>query len=184
MEEGNILEMPAPDEGRETATENPAESGAITAQEIPAEQPPERQYCVLKAGGHCYCMSVLEIEEVVEWPIITPVPMAPAHLAGIFNLRGAIVPVVDLAANQARRDVSTSKRVVVGFMPATGSHGFIRIGIAADEVIGTHTTVAQPITEGISANVPHCRGLIPIGDQQALVLDLKRVVEHFPIPLV
>src|SRR5215510_2473864 len=57
----------------------------------------ERQYCVFRAGRERFCLSVLEMEEVVDWPQVTPVPRAPAFLMGIFNLRGAIIPIIDIA---------------------------------------------------------------------------------------
>ncbi|MGZ4844233.1 MAG: chemotaxis protein CheW, partial [Candidatus Angelobacter sp.] len=58
---------------------------------------PERQYCLFRAGRERFCFSVLDVEEVVEWPNLTKVPLAPTFLMGIFNLRGSIVPVVDIA---------------------------------------------------------------------------------------
>ena len=44
------------------------------------ERLPERQYCVFRAGRERFCFSVLEVEEVVDWPIVTRVPLAPAFL--------------------------------------------------------------------------------------------------------
>src|SRR5213076_1856089 len=55
-----------------------------------AEQLPEKQYCVFRAGRERFCLLVLDVEEVVEWPRVTRVPLAPAFLVGVFNLRGAI----------------------------------------------------------------------------------------------
>lgn len=155
-----------------------------TVESTPVELPPERQYCIFRANRDRYCMSVLEIEEVVEWPKITPVPLAPDFLVGIFNLRGAIVPVVDVAVNQGRRFDSALKKIVVGFMPAPEGQGYVRIGIAADEVIGTCTTTEEVITDEIPAEVPHCCGLLRMGEKLALAIDLARVAEVFPIPVI
>src|SRR6185437_10931193 len=73
--------------------------------ETPAETPLEelRQYCVFRAGRERFCFSVLDVEEVVEWPPLTRIPLAPGFLMGIFNLRGTIVPVVDIAMTEGRR---------------------------------------------------------------------------------
>ncbi len=67
------------------------------------ERLPERQFCVFRAGRERFCLSVLEVEEVVDWPIVTRVPLAPAFLMGVFNLRGTIVPLVDIAFTEGRR---------------------------------------------------------------------------------
>ena len=73
----------------------------------------ERQYCVFRAGRERFCFSVLDVEEVVEWPDLTKVPLSPAFLMGIFNLRGTIVPVVDIAFTEGRRPDLQPRLVVV-----------------------------------------------------------------------
>ena len=67
------------------------------------ERLPERQYCVFRAGRERFCFSVLEVEEVVDWPIVTRIPLSPAFLMGVFNLRGTIVPLIDIAFTEGRR---------------------------------------------------------------------------------
>ena len=66
-------------------------------------QEPLRQYCVFRVGRERFCLSVLEVEEVVDWPPLTRMPLAPSFLMGIFNLRGSIVPIVDIAFSEGRR---------------------------------------------------------------------------------
>ena len=68
-----------------------------------AQSAPERQYCIFRAGRERFCFSVLDVEEVVEWPRLTCVPLAPPFLMGVFNLRGSIVPVVDIAFTEGHR---------------------------------------------------------------------------------
>ncbi|HEY1482791.1 MAG TPA: chemotaxis protein CheW, partial [Candidatus Acidoferrum sp.] len=57
-----------------------------------AERAPESQYCVFRSGRERFCFPVLDVEEVLEWPLVTKLPLSPAYVLGIFNLRGAIVP--------------------------------------------------------------------------------------------
>lgn len=147
-----------------------------------ADVPPEKQYCLFRGGWQRFCMSVLEIEEVVEWPEITPVPLAPDFLLGIFNFRGAIVPVLDVAGDCGPRFDSAVKRVVIGFFRPASGHGVIRIGIAADQVIGTFTTVEEPAPQIGAA--PHYSGLLSTEGNDAWVLSVKRVIETFPIPAI
>src|ERR1700729_3291192 len=77
------------------------------------ERTAERQYCVFRAGRERFCLSVLEVEEVVDWPVLTRIPLAPAFLLGIFNLRGTIVPLMDIAFTEGRRPGLLPKHVVV-----------------------------------------------------------------------
>src|SRR5512140_3149293 len=104
------------------------------------EQAPERQYCIFRAGRERFSLSVLDVEEVVEWPAVTHVPLSPAFLMGIFNLRGSIVPVIDIAFTEGRRADLPPKLVVVGVLKGTDDRDDLRVGIAADEVIGTYST--------------------------------------------
>ena len=74
--------------------------------ELLPQSAPERQYCVFRTGRERFCFSVLDVEEVVEWPNLTRVPLSPTFLMGIFNLRGSIVPVVDIAFTEGRQPKS------------------------------------------------------------------------------
>ncbi len=159
-----------------------AETGAMAPEY--AEQLPEHQYCVFRAGRERFCLSVLDVEEVVEWPTVTRVPLAPAFLMGIFNLRGSIVPLIDIAFTEGRRADLPPKHVVVATMKGEGDREDLRLGIAADEVIGTYTTSDQLLVDEAPKDVPHCCGMLRHEDRLALALDLKRVTEAFPVGVI
>jgi len=148
------------------------------------ESLPERQYCVFRAGRERYCLHVLDTEEVVEWPAVTKVPLAPSFLAGIFNLRGNIVPVIDIAFTEGHRADLNPKHVVVAQLPANEEREEIRIGIATDEVIGTYTTAEPLLIDEAPKDVAHCCGMLRFEDRLALALDLKLLVESFPVPVI
>jgi purine-binding chemotaxis protein CheW len=152
--------------------------------ELLPQAEPERQYCIFRTGRERFCLSVLDVEEVVEWPELTRVPLAPAFLMGIFNLRGSIVPVVDIAFTEGRRADLPPRHVVVASLKAEGDHDELRIGIAADEVIGTYSTVDPLLVEEAPQDVPHCCGMLRHQDRLALALDLKRLTEAFPVPVI
>ncbi len=149
---------------------------------LPEEHLPEQQYCVFRAGRERFCFSVLEVEEVVDWPAVTRVPRAPAFLMGIFNLRGSIVAIVDIAFTEGRRPDLPPRHVVVAALRS--GDDFVRIGIAADEVLGTFTTAEPPLVDEAPRDVPHCCGMLRQGEKLALVLDLRRLIEAFPVPVI
>src|ERR1700757_3789209 len=119
--------------------------------ELLPQAEPVRQYCIFRAGRERFCFSVLDVEEVVEWPNLTRVPLAPAFLMGIFNLRGSIAPVVDIALTEGRRADLHPKHVVVDEAPI---------------------------------EMPHCCGMLRHEDRMALALNLKKVTETFPVPVI
>lgn len=147
------------------------------------ERLPESQYCVFRSGRERFCLPVLDVEEVLDWPLLTKLPLGPAYLAGIFNLRGSIVPLIDIAITEGRRPGLLPKHVVVASLRG-GMHDDLRIGIAADEVIGTYSVNAEDLLEQAPENVPHCTGMLRHDDRLALIIDLRRMLEVFPGPSI
>lgn len=154
------------------------------AEEVSQERLPERQYCIFRVGRERFCLSVLEVEEVVDWPAVTRLPLSPSFLMGVFNLRGSIVPVVDIAFTEGRRPDLPPKHVVVACLSGNETRDDLRLGIASDEVIGTFSTAEPLLLSEAPREVPHCCGMLRHEDRLALTLDLTRLVEVFPVPQI
>src|SRR3974377_1853198 len=108
-----------------------AEIGELLGALEPKRERPSEQYCVFRSGRERFCLPVLEVEEVVEWPLLTKLPLAPGYLLGIFNLRGAIVPLIDIAMTEGRRPGLLPKHVVVASMRLEGSPQEVGLGISS-----------------------------------------------------
>lgn len=145
---------------------------------------PDKQFCVFRCGRERFCLPVLDVEEVVEWPLLTRIPLSSAHLMGIFNLRGTIVPLVDIAMTEGRRPGLLPKHVVVASYHDPENQDDMRIGIAADEVVGTFSVTSDAMLEQGPENVPHCVGMLRHDDRLALMIDLRRLLEVFPGPAI
>src|ERR1700678_1689210 len=156
----------------------------LESESSPEERRPERQYCVFRAGRERFCLNVLEVEEVVDWPIVTRIPLAPSFLMGVFNLRGTIVPLIDIAFTEGRRPGLLPKHVVVALLKGDAHREDMRLGIAADEVIGTFSASEDAMLDQAPAEVPHCRGMLRHDDRLALVVDLRRLTDVFPVPVI
>jgi purine-binding chemotaxis protein CheW len=142
---------------------------------------PQEQYCIFRAGRERFCLHVLEVDEVVVWPRLTNLPLSPPFMMGVFNLRGTIVPVVDIAFTEVRRADLPPKLVVVACLRGGASAPDVRIGVAVDDVIGTYSTSEPLLRDEAPRDVPYCAGMLRHGDRLALALDLKRVLESFPV---
>jgi len=161
------------------------ESGELLEGEFaPGEGQPLRQYCVFRAGRERFCLSVLEVEEVVDWPMVTRIPLSPAFLMGVFNLRGTIVPLIDIAFTEGRRPGVLPKQVVVAALKGDAHREDVRLGIAADEMIGTYSVTEEALLDQSPAEVPHCRGMLRHDDRLALVVDVRRLTEVFSVPVI
>jgi purine-binding chemotaxis protein CheW len=151
---------------------------------VAEERSPESQYCVFRAGRERFCLSVLAVEEVVDWPQVTRIPLGPSFLMGMFNLRGSIVPLVDIAFTEGRRPGLLPRHVVVAELRDEAHPISLRVGIAADEVIGTYTAADDTLLDQVPSDVPHCRGMLRHDDRLALVLDLPKMIDVFPVPVI
>jgi chemotaxis signal transduction protein len=150
----------------------------------PPRETAELQYCIFRSGRERFCVSVLDVEEVVDWPKVTRVPLGPPFLMGVFNLRGSIVALIDIAFTEGRRPGLLPKHVVVtSIRPEHGPEG-VRVGLAADEVIGTYTAGPDSLLEQAPPDVPHCCGMLRHDDRLALAIDLRRLLEVYPVPVI
>ncbi|MBK5970268.1 MULTISPECIES: chemotaxis protein CheW [Thiorhodovibrio] len=92
------------------------------------------QYLTFSVSEERLAMSIDAVQEIIETPRITQVPMTPDYIRGVINLRGNVVPVVDLGARLSRGALTISKRsciVLVEVKSQTISH---HLGMLVDEV--------------------------------------------------
>ena len=74
--------------------------------------------------------------------------------------------------------------VVVACLRGEGNATDVRLGLAVDEVIGTYSTSEPLLKDEAPRDVPHCAGMLRHGDRLALALDLKRLLETFPVGVI
>jgi purine-binding chemotaxis protein CheW len=68
------------------------------------------RYLTFTLGGEIYAVSILEISEIIEFRTLTVVPMMPSYIRGVVNLRGRVLPVVDLAARFGQQATVAGRR--------------------------------------------------------------------------
>ena len=149
-----------------------------------AHAPPSRQFCVFRAGRERLCLPVLEVDEVVDWQLVTRVPLGPPFLMGVFNLRGTIIPAVDIAVTEGRRPGLLPRSVIVAVLAGDDRNEDTHVGIAADEVIGTFPASSDSLLDHAPPDMPHCRGMLRHEERLALVLDLRQLIQVFAVPVI
>jgi len=94
------------------------------------------------------------------------------------------VPLIDIAFTEVRRPGLLPKHVVVATLKDGADGGDSRLGIVADEVIGTYSSSEEALVGQSPNDVPHCRGMLRHDDRLALVVDLKRLTDVFQLPVI
>lgn len=94
------------------------------------------QYLTFVLGGEIYALGILNIKEIIDYGALTEVPMMPAFVRGVINLRGSVVPIVDLLARFGKGSTQIAKRtgIVIVETGESGDEGQQDIGVIVDAV--------------------------------------------------
>lgn len=92
------------------------------------------QYLTFDVGGEIYAIGILDVNEIIEVGNMTRVPMTPGFIRGVINLRGSVVPVVDLSCRLGRRPSELTKRSCIVLVEVTAHDLHQTIGMLVDEV--------------------------------------------------
>src|SRR5512135_3491928 len=95
----------------------------------------EQQYLTFMLSGEMFALGILNIKEIIEYGSLTEVPMMPSFIRGVINLRGSVVPVVDLSARFGRERTQVSRRTCIVIVEVQGGDGTKQdIGVMVDSV--------------------------------------------------
>ena len=112
-----------------TATQTRGVAAAVVA------APPEPlQYLTFMLAGEMFAIGILAIKDIIEYGHLTEVPMMPASVRGVINLRGAVVPVMDLQARFGRPASAVTKRTCIVIVETGDADGSQVIGVVVDAV--------------------------------------------------
>lgn len=92
------------------------------------------QYLTFSVAEERLAMSIDAVQEIIETPQITRVPMTPDYIRGVINLRGNVVPVVDLGARLGRGTLTLSKRSCIVLVEVKSQDNSYVLGMLVDEV--------------------------------------------------
>lgn len=133
------------------------------------------------AGGHEYALSILDVREIAEYRPLTPVPSTPPWLRGVMNLRGTVVPVIDLASklDMPPIDVTRTTCLLIVDVEIKGEKTILAVMVGGvSSVVDLAETAVQPVPSfGPSVDVDCLQGLARVDDKLVLLLDIRKVVE-------
>jgi purine-binding chemotaxis protein CheW len=110
-----------------------AETGGAVASAATAHLGPQ-QYLTFMLGGEVFAIGILAIREILEYTAPTQVPMMPAYLCGVINLRGAVVPVLDLSIRFGRPGSDPGKRTCIVIIEVVAGDELQQMGLLVDAV--------------------------------------------------
>lgn len=138
------------------------------------------QYLTFVLTDEMFAIGILAVKEIIEYRGITLVPMMPAYVRGVINLRGAVVPVLDLQVRFGRPASPVSKRtcIVIVEVETAGEQQVIGLVVdAVSEVLDIATgDIEPPPTFGTGIRAEFVQGLAKVRERFVILLDLERVL--------
>ena len=141
----------------------------------------EQQYLTFLLGGEMFAIGILNIKEIIEYGSLTEVPMMPGFIRGVINLRGSVVPVVDLSARFGRRKTEVSRRTCIVIIEVEGNdESKLDIGVMVDSVSEVleipRSEIEPPPAFGAKIRVDFMRGMGKVAGKFVIILNADQVL--------
>ncbi len=145
------------------------------------------QYLSFMIAGTDYGLPILTVKEILQFEETTRVPGTPASIRGVINVRGQVVPIVDLAVKFGRGETKVSKRTCILVVEAAIGHERLVVGMLADavnEVLDLPPSEIEPAPSfGANVRVDYITGMGKVGKAFVLLLDADRVLSASEVEL-
>jgi purine-binding chemotaxis protein CheW len=145
-----------------------------------AMQQDQQQYLTFMLGGETYAMGILAIKEIIEYGNITEVPRMPDFIRGVINLRGAVVPVIDLGARFGKRATDITRRTCIVIIEVANGEGTQDIGVMVDavnEVLEISASEIEPAPSfGANIRADFIDGMGKINGKFVIILNIHQVL--------
>ena len=141
----------------------------------------EGKYLTFCLAGEEYGIGILKIKEIIGMMPITPVPRTPAYVKGVINLRGKVIPVVDLRLKFEMEEMGYTERTCIIVVETRGQLGSVLVGIVVDSVSEVLNIRAADIEEapafGARLNTDYILGMAKMNGGIKILLDIDKVLE-------
>lgn len=138
------------------------------------------QYLTFILDDAEYGVDILRVQEIKGWDAVTPIPNAPLYVRGVINLRGAIVPIIDLRQRFGLPRTHygiTTVVVVLRVLHATGSRIMGIIVDAVSDVYNvTDDSMRPPPEFGSAISTEFVKGLASVGEKMVIMLEIDRLL--------
>lgn len=144
------------------------------------------KYLTVVLAGESYGLAALKVREIIRLQKITPVPQLPDFIKGVINLRGRVIPVIDLRTKLGLPSADTGRTCIIVVRVATPAGTPVALGLtvdSVDEVVNLTAAQIEPTPEfGGRVDVTCLLGMAKVNDTVKTLLDIDRVVAAGTLP--
>lgn len=140
----------------------------------------KNQYLTFILSGEEYALDILRVQEIKGWDNVTPVPNAPQYVKGVINIRGTIVPIVDLRQKFGLQQLEYGPTTVMIVLKVKSDNNNRTMGIIVDAVSDVYAITSEQIRPAPElddvAGSDFLTGLATINDKMIIILDIDRLL--------
>jgi len=137
-----------------------------------------RELITFEVSRQLFGLDIAAIREIRAWSPVARLPGVPSYVAGTINLRGVIVPVIDLGARLGWGFTRTTERHAIILVQIGALQAGLIVESVSDLLTLKETVLAPPPLFGGEEMTSFIDGLTPVGDRMLLVLNLEQLVER------
>ena len=138
------------------------------------------KYLTVVLDNEAYGIAVLKVREIIRMQKITPVPQMPGFVKGVINLRGRVIPIVDLRVKFSLKAEFTERTCIVVVQVKLPNEQAVQMGLIVDsveEVVNLPAEEIEPTPDfGTKVDTTYLLGMAKIKGQVKTLLDIDRVV--------
>lgn len=138
------------------------------------------KYLTFKLAEEEYGLEILKVQEIIQMQSVTKVPRTPEYVRGVINLRGKVIPVIDLRKKFGLPTVSDTEKTCIIVVQIQQADNRVTMGTIIDEVKEVLDIKAENIEEtpsfGASINTEFIMGMGKIGSSVKILLDIDKVM--------
>lgn len=146
------------------------------------------QYLTFVLAGEHYGVDILRVQEIRGWSQVTHIPNTPEYIHGVLNLRGTIVPIVDLRMRFGIERAANSRTTVIVVLKLVQGEQQRTIGLVVDavsDVCNVGNSERKPAPDfGASAQTEFISGMAAIDDRMVILLDVDRLFHSDELAVV
>lgn len=135
------------------------------------------QYLTVNLANEEYGVDILAVREIRGWTPVTRIPQAPPYVLGVLNLRGAIVPVLDLRLRFGLVREEYSATTVTVIVTVAGRNFGVVVDAVSD-VVDVDPGQVRPVPDmGTAVDTEYLKGLTSVGERMVLLLDVDKLLQ-------
>lgn len=144
----------------------------------------DNQFLTFTLGEEHYGVEILRVQEIKGYPAVTRIPNTPCYINGVINLRGTIVPIIDLRTKFAMAKVEYNAATVVVVVVIRGRVMGLVVDAVSDVLNISQKDIQAPPTFGTAVDISFISGIAKCGDKLVTLLDIDRVLSEAEVACV